>query len=48
MVVVQGRKTRKPKFKKANANKITFIIPTEKKKVKEVSLNIDEVLEMFL
>ena len=36
------------KDKKANANKITFIIPTEKKKVKELSLGIDEVLEMFL
>lgn len=36
------------KDKKATLNKITFIIPIEKKKVKEVSLNIDEVLEMLL
>ena len=36
------------KDKKATSNKITFIIPTEKKKVKEVNLSIDEVLEMLL
>lgn len=36
------------KDKKANSDKITFIIPTEKKKVKEISLNINEVLEMFI
>ena len=35
------------KDKKATSTKITFIIPTEKKKVKEISLSSDEVLEML-
>ncbi len=35
------------KDKKASQNKITFIIPYDKKKVKEICLNLDEVIEMF-
>ena len=34
--------------KKATKEKITFIVPTEKKKVKEIELSPDEVLKMFL
>lgn len=33
--------------KKAERNKITFIIPNEKKKVKEIKLTPSEILEMF-
>ncbi len=35
------------KDKKAESDKITFIIPTEKKTVKEIKLNINEVTQMF-
>ena len=35
------------KDKKARKDKITFIVPTEKKKVKEVELTPAEILEMF-
>ena len=35
------------KDKKANSDKITFIVPCDKKKVKTIQLTIDEVLKMF-
>lgn len=35
------------KDKKAESDKITFIIPIEKKTVKEIKLNINEVTQMF-
>ena len=35
------------KDKKAEAGKITFIIPTDKKKVGEIQLAADEVEQMF-
>jgi 3-dehydroquinate synthetase len=35
------------KDKKAQQDKITFIVPTEKKKVKEITLAQDEVKKMF-
>lgn len=33
--------------KKASADKITFLIPCDKKKVKEVKFRPEEILEMF-
>ena len=35
------------KDKKATSDKITFVVPSEKKKVKIMALTIDEVLKMF-
>ena len=35
------------KDKKAQQDKITFIVPTEKKKVKEITLTPSEILEIF-
>ena len=35
------------KDKKAQQDKITFVVPIEKKKVKEVNLSVEDVLEMF-